>query len=338
MQKTWVIRAGRESRFADDFIGEGVVAIGWSELGPIEPGTPKDKILELYRLTIPDASDGNAQNGSSQVKRFLDEVQVGDGVITYDRDRRLYFVGEIMSPPSWSPESFSELPRIRKVNWLHRVSRNSLSTATKNTLGAIQTIFLLKSKTATEIYEKALPIDAPDQKSDVVSVTPPTVLDEEETDVKLQLVEKAEESIEEKITRLNWEQVQDLVAGILRAMGYRTNVSPRGADRGIDIFASPDGLGLEEPRIFVEVKHRPSTSIGSQDIRSFIGGRNVGDKCLYVSTGGFTKEARYEADRANVPLQLLGLVDLRKLYIDYYERLDEETRSLIPLRRVYVPY
>ena len=148
MQRTWVIRAGRESRFAEDFIGEGVVAIGWSELGSIEPGTPKDKILELYRLTIPDASDGNAQNGSSQVKRFLDEVQVGDGVITYDRDRRLYFVGEIMSPPSWSPESFSELTRIRKVNWLHRVSRNSLSTATKNTLGAIQTIFLLKSKTA----------------------------------------------------------------------------------------------------------------------------------------------------------------------------------------------
>ena len=155
-------------------------------------------------------------------------------------------------------------------------------------------------------------------------------------EIRNELVEKSEETIEERIVRLDWEQAQSLVAGILRAMGYRTNVSPRGADRGVDIFASPDGLGLEEPRIFVEVKHRPKTSIGAQDIRSFIGGRSPGDKCLYVSTGGFTKDARYEADRASVPLQLLGLVDIRRLYINYYEQLDEETKSLIPLKRIYV--
>ena len=130
--------------------------------------------------------------------------------------------------------------------------------------------------------------------------------------------------------------MQELVAGILEAMGYRTSVSRPGPDRGYDVFASPDGLGLEEPRIFVEVKHRPNTSIGAQDIRSFIGGRGAGDRCLYVSTGGFTKDARYEADRASVPLQLLGLVDLRKILVDYYDGLDEEIRSLLPLKRIYV--
>jgi restriction system protein len=117
-------------------------------------------------------------------------------------------------------------------------------------------------------------------------------------------------------------------------MGYRTTVSPRGADRGVDIFASPDGLGLEEPRIFVEVKHRPNQSMGAQDVRSFLGGRSSNDKCLYVSTGGFTKDARYEADRSNIPLRLLTLVDLRRLLVEHYENMDEEVRSLIPLRRI----
>jgi len=56
----------------------------------------------------------------------------------------------------------------------------------------------------------------------------------------------------------------DLVAGVLRAMGYRTTVSAPGADRGVDIFASPDGLGLQEPRIFVEVKHRNETTMGAE--------------------------------------------------------------------------
>src|SRR4029079_3922832 len=101
----------------------------------------------------------------------------------------------------------------------------------------------------------------------------------------------------------------ELVAGILRAMGYRTTVSEPGPDRGVDVFASPDGLGLQEPRIFVEVKHRTG-AMGADVLRSFLRGRRTRDLCLYVSTGGFTKEARYEADRANVPLTLITLPKL----------------------------
>jgi restriction system protein len=119
-------------------------------------------------------------------------------------------------------------------------------------------------------------------------------------------------------------------------MGYKTRVSPRGPDRGVDIFASPDGLGLQEPRIFVEVKHRQQT-MGAQELRSFLGGRKEGDRCLYVSTGGFTKDARYEADRSNIPLTLVDLPLLRDLVLDHYERLDETSRRLVPLTRIYWP-
>jgi restriction system protein len=60
--------------------------------------------------------------------------------------------------------------------------------------------------------------------------------------------ERANEFIEDQINDLDWKQMQELVAGILRAMGYRTTVSEPGPDRGVDVFASRDGLGLEEPR------------------------------------------------------------------------------------------
>ena len=89
-------------------------------------------------------------------------------------------------------------------------------------------------------------------------------------------------------------------------MGYKTRVSPSGSDRGKDIVASRDGLGFEDPRIVVEVKHRNAT-MGSQEIRGFLGGRHESDKGLYVSTGGFTKDARYEAERARIPLTLMDL-------------------------------
>ena len=79
--------------------------------------------------------------------------------------------------------------------------------------------------------------------------------------------ERARERIKDLIINLGWKDMQELVAGILRAMGYKTQVSPDGADRGKDIVASPDGFGFEHPRIVVEVKHRKG-QMDSQEIRS----------------------------------------------------------------------
>ena len=77
--------------------------------------------------------------------------------------------------------------------------------------------------------------------------------------------------------------------------------------------------------------------MGAPDIRSFLGGLREGDTGLYISTGGFTQDARYEEDRSNVPLTLLGLDDLADLIVRHYEGFDIEGRVLMPLVRVYFP-
>lgn len=89
-------------------------------------------------------------------------------------------------------------------------------------------------------------------------------------------------------------------------MGYKVRISPPRADRSKDIVASSDGLGFEKPRMVVEVKHRRGT-MGSPETICFLGGRRKDDKGLYASTGGFTKEARHEADRASIPITLMDL-------------------------------
>ena len=335
MSEIWFVRAGRDSAFAEDFTQQGVVAIGWADLGDLLPTITKPQLIQQYRQTYQEHANGRVQVAASQIIRFMNEVKLNDFIMTHDRDTQLYHLGTITSPCLWKPDIISELPRIRTVEWKHTVARATLSIEAKNSLGAIQTLFQIKGSVASEILSKATAVSG-------LPITPPTTPSlptdqlEAERQVQAELLEKAELSIEDRIVRLEWDQVQELVAGILRAMNYRTTISPRGSDRGVDIFASPDGLGLEEPRIFVEVKHRPTTTMGSTDIRSFLGGRSSTDKCLYVSTGGFTREARYEADRANIAIRLLGLVDLRKLLVDYYEKLDEEVKSLIPLRRIYI--
>ena len=86
----------------------------------------------------------------------------------------------------------------------------------------------------------------------------------------------------------------------------------------------------------VRSAHR-TAQVDSKAVRSFVGGRRKGDKCLYVSTGGFSKDAHYEADRAEVALTRVTLPRLRQLVVDFYDKLDAETRAMVPLRRLYWP-
>jgi restriction system protein len=77
--------------------------------------------------------------------------------------------------------------------------------------------------------------------------------------------------------------------------------------------------------------------MGSQEVRSFLGGRHKDDKGLYVSTGGFSKEAQYEADRSSIPVTLMDMDALALAITEYYDRMDAESKALLPLMRIYWP-
>ncbi len=68
-----------------------------------------------------------------------------------------------------------------------------------------------------------------------------------------------------------------------------------------------------------------------------LGGRHGDDKRLYVSTGGFSRGARYEADRAKIPLMLMDLDGLVTALMAHYDEADSETRALVPMTCVYWP-
>ncbi len=84
--------------------------------------------------------------------------------------------------------------------------------------------------------------------------------------------EMALASLTRHVLRKNPYEFQDLVAALLRGMGYFTLfVAPRGKDGGIDIVAYRDPLGTETPRIKVQVKHRPDTKAPVKDLRELMG-------------------------------------------------------------------
>lgn len=335
MSDFWMVRAGRNSVHVDLFLEESCMFVGWGEgLGDRAFGADRNELRAMIHELHPSRSKHKVLVAASQLYRFLNDIEVGDTVMTYDASQRRYLVGEVTGDAKRrDADSYA-----RPVKWTKRVARDGITVGTRNSLGAILTVFRLNSDASRELASRCVAIDAgPDV---AVAPTPAVPGTEEGTsveDVVADALEKSREFVEDRIASLEAYEMQDLVAGILRALGYKTQVAGPGSDRGVDIFASPDGLGLEEPRIFVEVKHRPNSSMGTQEVRSFMGGRQQGDRCLFVSTGGFSREARYEAERSNVPLKLIGLPQLRELLVEHYEEVDAETKRLVPLVKTYWP-
>lgn len=334
MRAYWKIMAGRSSAFIEEFVSQNMVAVGWSEAGDHTKANSKQELFQHFGEVFADRTPRQNQVGAGQVWRFLQELRIGDRVVCYDPSLRIYHVGEITSDPQYQPSRIDRLPTTRSVQWLGVVERDALSLSTRNSLGAIMTLFKVPEAAAVEI-ERVLegkPTEAPSSLSD------PLIADEalETADPFADIEDQAVELIKDKILRLEWDEMQELVAALLRALGYRTLVSAAGADRGRDIVASRDGFGFEAPRIVVEVKHRKGP-MGAPEVRAFLGGRHSDDRGLYVSTGGFTREAQYEAERAATVTHLMNLDGLARALIDQYEHLDDRGRALLPLTRIYWP-
>lgn len=141
--------------------------------------------------------------------------------------------------------------------------------------------------------------------------------------------------VEDAIDRLDPWQMQDLVAGILQAMGYQVRVSPKGPDGGVDILAHKDAFGFEQPIIKVQVKHRNDKS-SAPEIQQLLGANPMGGSCIFVSTGGFKATAVKVAQQNDV--KLLDLTGLADLVTNWYENFPSETKALIPMKKIYIPF
>lgn len=330
MSKSWMVRAERNGRLFDTFKDQSAVAIGWNGVGDLSKVKTRKAIADLVSKAFPNAKPQSIAMATGQLQRFVNEMDVGDMVVTYDPSRRVYLLGEIAGPYRYDTSLDPEDGQFRPVRWHGEVSRDLLSVESRNSLGSISTLFRISTEVAAEL-KKAL-----SSGQAATSESIPAVIEVSEDDLFKSMESRAHEFIKDKVNALTWDEMQELVAGLLRSLGYKTRVSDAGPDRGKDIVASPDGFGFESPRIVVEVKHRKG-AMGAPDVRSFLGGRHPQDKGLYVSTGGFTREARYEAERANIPLALMDLDDLVKSLLEQYGKLDIETQQLVPLKGIFVP-
>lgn len=322
---TWVCRAGQGGQFAANFEANGVIAIGWmdTDLSALD----HSEVVRRLRDEDPTGHASRATVPAGIIRRFVHEMKSGDTVITPDGTTRELLVGTIDGPYEYRQKAtISDMHHYHKVKWEKRYSRDVLPQRILYSLGSVLTIFKFDSADeALRILRTGTVADA-------------KVGHEEAEPSAAEIAQSSEagakELIAHRIAALDDNALEAFFAGILRAMGYFTRVVGEGADGGVDIRAARDALFSQGPFLKVQVKARPNTAMAPQELRALAGVLKDGDRGVFVSTGGFKPAARSEfGDR----LTLIDAQELEQLYTEYYERCDEQTRALLPLKKVWFP-
>lgn len=149
------------------------------------------------------------------------------------------------------------------------------------------------------------------------------------------LEEQASNGIRDYIRGKNPYEFQDMVAALLKAMGYYIqSVAPKGKDGGVDVVAYVDPLGAQTPRIKVQVKHRPDAVIGASDIRALLGILRSGDIALFVTSGTYSPDAKNTAANSREFIRLIDGDEFIEMWQNYYDKMSDDDKNMLPLKRI----
>ena len=306
------------------FLKQGRIAIGWREMGDLSViADSREAFKAKYQSVYPDAKKGSIPTGSGMLYRFCREVQIGDYVVFPSKSDRMINIGEVTGEYIYDA-SQSEYVQTRTVKWLKSLPRTAFTQGALYEIGSAMSFFTVKNY-ADEFLaalEKGFKQTTSSAGED------PTVGATAED-----IIESTKDFVLKELSRnLKGYALEEFVANLLQAMGYRTTVSPQGGDSGIDITAYKDEL---PPRILVQVKSQDS-DIKETTIQSLKGAMREGDYGLFVTLSNYTKNAQKYLDSTPIIRGING-TELVDLILKYYSDLDEKYQKMIPLKMVYIP-
>ena len=123
-EQLWVVRAGEQARYAEDFKSGEFIAAGFGEFFPGDLGGTSE--IELRRRATSPAE----RTFAGQLSAFAYHVETGDFVIVpLLPKRRTYLVGQVSGPYQHITPAPASGPHRRAVKWLGEFPREGLSKA-----------------------------------------------------------------------------------------------------------------------------------------------------------------------------------------------------------------
>lgn len=320
---------GIHSKDDDLFLNNNVIAIGWSEVGDLSSINPdRESFREKMYEFFPELSKQSIATQTGQLYRYVHEIQVGDYVVFPSKIDRMINIGRIESDYYYDAEALKNTPRYpnrRKVKWLKHFPRTMFTQGALYEVGSALTIFMIKNY-ADEFISS---LEKGFKKNNLLEIDE----DESVAATAEEIIQSTKDFILKELSRqLKGYDFEEFVADLLRAMGYKATVSPKGGDSGIDVIAFKDEL---PPRIVVQVKSKDG-DISESTLQALKGAMATGDYGLFITLSDYTKNAHKFLNDTPMIRGINGS-ELVELILKYYEKLGEKNQRIIPLKKVYIP-
>lgn len=329
----WRMLLGSEGVHESDALDEGLVFVGFGIAGDLSSKS-EDAVKQIVTDSRPDLSPQQRGRMASQLNMLCNRMKVGDLIaVVLKKNVGNVAIGRVAGEYSFDATR-EAVPHTRKVDWvLPSVSITAewepylLYLMRPNTINAIahaETVSHVVQVVETGGEAGTQDIAAEGSEDGVLAGG--SVRDIAAQQVAT-LIHK----------RFPGKKLERLVAGVLQAEGYTIAPSVGSADQGVDVLAGHGPLGFDPPLLCVQVKHEqgPTKAPAVQQLRGAMGDFGA-QQGLFVSWGGYTKDAEREARRKFFTMRLWYASDLIEAVYRSYDRLPPDLRADVPLQRVWV--
>lgn len=114
----WIYSPGEGSSMWDEFYNEGIMAIGWGEIGDLRDFDSKDAMKEKMKATFDEKL--SYKNSAHATWQFVNEMKIGDIIFVKKGMRQLVGRGVVTSEYEYDEERLDEYKNTRQVNWTHK--------------------------------------------------------------------------------------------------------------------------------------------------------------------------------------------------------------------------
>ncbi len=336
----WLIRAGSHGEYEQKFVQENRVYVTWDDLNvDLAKLSQKTDLFNALTQRYPNVKPKAITNWTSQVWPFAHEIKKSDLVVLPLKAQRAIQIGEITGDYHFEPAGPNPFFHWRPVKWIaEAIPRANFGKDLLNTFGAFMTICRVQRNNA-EARIAAMRTNG--WKAETISaITKASTASEDlspEATEDIDLEEAARDQIAQLITaRFKGHGLTRLVEAILKAQGYITYRSAEGADGGADILAGSGPLGFGSPRLCVEVKSENSP-IDRPTVDKLLGAvtKFGAQEGLFVSWSGFKTNVQKELAASFFRVRLWTQKDLLEALFANYDRLDDDIKAELPLKRIW---
>ena len=347
--RAWVVRGGSKGESDQLFLAKNLVGIGFDTFGDLTSVTSRDAMKALAVKALPEAKEASAYNYAAQAWAFRGRIEVGDLVVVPLKNSPHVAIGRIAGDYEYAPDGLGKVHHTRTVEWLRTdIPRTVIGKDLLYSIGAFSTVVQVqRNDAAYRLGVLAASDDAEDPGERSGAVPKPVAASAAADDADLE--DAATESgfdidayVSDRITarireRFDGHRLSQLVGAILEAEGFVVQVSPPGADGGVDILAGRGLFGMDATRVVVQVKSEPKAV--SDTVVSQLHGavaRNAADQGLLVAMGGVTKPAERELVGQKFRVAVWDADRLQRAIFENYESLPADVKADLPLRRAWV--